>query len=354
MASSYPRRVATIPSSTFSSDAVHGGPDALGVPLHDFSTNGNGCGPCPVALAALQTVDAAHYPDPQYTALRETLARFHGVDPQRIVIAASASEFIFRITAAFASCGGRHVALPPHSYGDYRRAARAWGLTAVTWSEDGWAGGPAPSLHWACDPSSPLGQAEPGLGARIDRLPEGAACVLDLAYEPLRLEAALALTAAHRDRVWQLVTPNKALGLTGIRAAYAIAPRSERALRNAVAQLAPSWPVGGHGVALLAAWTSPDAQAHLAGSRATLVDWKTRQIAVCESLGWVCLPSVANFFCVRPGVASLPALVAGLRGHGVKVREAASFGLPEALRLAVLSPASQEALRAAVQALAAR
>lgn len=331
---------------------VHGGPDALGVPAHDFSTNGNACGPCPGALAALQAVDAAHYPDPHYTALREMLARFHGVDAGRIAVAASASEFIFRITAAFASHGGRHVLLPRHSYGDYRRAARAWGLTAVTWSEDEWAGGPAPSLHWACDPSSPLGQAEPGLGARIDRLPEGATAVIDLAYEPLRLEGALALTAAQRDRVWQLVTPNKALGLTGIRAAYAIAPRNDRTLHEAVAQLMPSWPVGGHGVALLAAWTLPEAQAHLARSRSTLVDWKARQMAVCESLGWACLPSVANFFCVHPGLKRLPALAVGLRAHGIKVREGASFGLPEALRLAVLAPASQDALRAAVQAIA--
>jgi histidinol-phosphate aminotransferase len=150
------------------------------------------------------------------------------------------------------------------------------------------------------------------------------------------------------------MTPNKALGLTGIRAAYAIAPRADRALHEAVAQLAPSWPVGSHGVALLTAWTSPEAQAQLARSRATLVEWKQRQVALCESLGWVCLPSVANFFCVRPGVHSLAALAAGLRGQGVKVREAASFGLPEALRLAVLPPASQDALRAAVPVLAAR
>ena len=174
-------------SASTNAATVHGGPDALGVPAHDFSTNGNACGPCPVALAALQAVDAAHYPDPQYTALRETLGRFHGVEAGRIIVAASASEFIFRITAAFASHGGRRVALPPHSYGDYRRAARAWGLTGVTWQDGDHAGGPGPSLHWACDPSSPTGQAEPGLGARIDRLPESATCVLDLAYEPLRL-----------------------------------------------------------------------------------------------------------------------------------------------------------------------
>ena len=326
---------------------VHGGPDALGVPAHDFSSNGNACGPCPAALAALQAADAEHYPDPQYTALRETLGRFHGVDAARIVVAASASEFIFRITAAFAARGGRYVVLPLHSYGDYRRAARAWGLTAVA------RGAPvAPdALHWCCDPSSPLGQAEPAFGARIDALPPAACCVLDLAYEALRLDGALALDATQRDRVWQLWTPNKALGLTGIRAAYAIAPRADRTLHETLLQMAPSWPAGVHGVALLEAWTRPDTQQWLADCRETLRPWKARQQALCEDLGWAVLPSVGNFFGVRPAGGGVPALAAALRARGVKVRDAASFGLPEALRLAVLPPTSQDALGAAVRSL---
>ncbi|MGL6203454.1 MAG: aminotransferase class I/II-fold pyridoxal phosphate-dependent enzyme, partial [Giesbergeria sp.] len=58
---------------------VHGGTDALGAALHDFSTNSNACGPCPAALAAVQQADATRYPDPAYTDLRAQLAAFHGV-----------------------------------------------------------------------------------------------------------------------------------------------------------------------------------------------------------------------------------------------------------------------------------
>ena len=78
---------------------MHGGPDALGVPLHDFSTNSNACGPCPLALAAVQAADASRYPDASYTALRAALADWHGVAPGRLLPAGSASEFIFRISA---------------------------------------------------------------------------------------------------------------------------------------------------------------------------------------------------------------------------------------------------------------
>ena len=84
----------------------HGGPDALGVPRFDFSTNSNACGPCPQALAAVQNADATRYPDATYTTLKQQLADFHGVDVARVVLAGSASEFIFRITAWIA----RHTA----------------------------------------------------------------------------------------------------------------------------------------------------------------------------------------------------------------------------------------------------
>ncbi|RYY64056.1 MAG: aminotransferase, partial [Comamonadaceae bacterium] len=104
---------------------THGGPDAAGAAPHDFSTNANACGPCPTALAAVQAADASRYPDPQSTHLRAQLGAFHSVDPARIVIAASGSEFIARITAAVAQGGGRRVGLPAHSYGDYERAAQA-------------------------------------------------------------------------------------------------------------------------------------------------------------------------------------------------------------------------------------
>jgi histidinol-phosphate aminotransferase len=318
---------------------LHGGPDASGVAWHDFSTNGNAVGACPAVLAALRAADAAHYPDPRYTSLRDRLAAFHGVTAERIVIAASASEFIHRVSAAVAQGGGRQVWLPAHSYGDYERAAQAWGLRLLRapGSFDGVA------LHWCCEPSSPLGQAQVDLASHADA---GSTCVLDMAYEPLRLEGRASLDAAQRNRVWQLWTPNKAMGLTGIRAAYAIAPDDRAAvpLMQRLERLAPSWPIGTHGVALLETWTGDKAQAWLAQSLQTLQAWKAQQRAACESLGWHCLPSDANFFCARTDVP-YPRLAAALRAKGIMLRDCASFGLPGHVRLGVLPPQSQQALK---------
>ena len=320
---------------------LHGGPDATGAAAHDFSTNGNAVGACPAAVAALRAVDAAHYPDPRYTALRERLAAFHGVAGERIVIAASASEFIHRISAAVAQGGGRQAWLPLHSYGDYERAAMAWGLQVLRAPEPH---GDA-ALHWCCEPSSPLGQAQADLALHADAR---STCVLDMAYEPLRLEGRASLDAAQRNRVWQLWTPNKAMGLTGIRAAYAIAPDDVGAnpLLQRLERLAPSWPLGVHGVALLETWTGDEAQAWLAQSLQTLRIWKAQQRTLCESLGWQCLPSDTNFFCARTDTP-YPPLAAALRTGGIKLRDCASFGLPGHVRLGVLPPQSQQALKEA-------
>ena len=178
--------------------------------------------------------------------------------------------------------------------------------------------------------------------------------MLDRAYEPLRLSAASTLSPQQLQTTWQLWTPNKALGLTGLRAAYAIAPAGQADAAAALEQLCPSWPVGAHGEAMLQAWVGSQAQDWLAASLKTLREWKARQISVCGSLGWQCLPGDANFFCTQPALPeglSLPQALAALRAHGIKLRDTTSFGLPGHVRLGVLPPAAQDALHNAWQQL---
>lgn len=332
--------------------AAHGGPDALGVPRFDFSTNSNSGGPCPLAWAAVQQADASRYPDPNYTALRALLANFHAVQVDRVLLGASASEFIHRISAWVARQGGQTVALPAYHYGDYARAAQAWGLRPVSTSAHA-------ALLWACEPCSPRGQAQPGLADWVRDLQPHQTLALDRAYAPLRLRGRCSLQESGLDRVWQLFTPNKALGLTGVRAAYAIAPRDallpgpggQASAVQALMRLAPSWPLGVHGVALLQAWVQADVQAWLADSLGVLRDRKAQQIAMLQGLGWQVQPSEANYFCARP---ALPAGVdwlawlAHLRTWGIKLRDATSFGLSGWVRLGVLAPQAQDALRVAL------
>lgn len=301
---------------------LHGGPDAQGIPRWDFSTNSNACGPAPIAWDA---VDASRYPDPAYTGLRAALAAHHGVTAGRIVIAASASEFIARISTAVALARpGAGVFIPRPCYGDYAAAAAARGLREVECE--------AAALVWHASPGSPLGRSTP-LACT-----DGAVHVIDCAYAPLRLSG-----PQYRmpETAWQLWSPNKALGLTGIRAAYAIAPAADP-LRQPLLDLAPSWPVGAHGVAMLSAWTAPAAQHWLHDALATLRRWKARQLDLCATLGWQCEASETPFHVARADglVERLPRL----REHGLKLRDTASMGLPGAVRLGVQPPDAQDAL----------
>jgi histidinol-phosphate aminotransferase len=320
----------------------HGGPDAMGPARWDFSTNVNAAGPCPQAVLALALADATRYPDPGYHALRERLAAWHGVAAQRILFAASASEFIQRVTAVGARLDPGPVAVPALAYGDYAVAAAACGRAVVA-SDDR-----AATLRWYAEPGSPLGQDSAAPAG-----PAGRPTVLDLAYAPLRLAGDACWSTGQRDAVFQLYSPNKALGLPGVRGAYAIAPARAawpvQAWCAALEAAQPSWPLGAHAVALLECWSEPAVQAWLADTRATLRAWTTALRTGLAELGLEPAPSVTPFLCARLPAAARPA---ALRAHGLAVRDTASFGLPGWMRVSAQAPQAQTVLFAALRALA--
>jgi histidinol-phosphate aminotransferase len=330
-----------------------------------------------VALHAVQQANPQRYPDPAYTHLRSALAGLHGVATERVLLAASASEFIQRITAWRWRAGDRHVWTPPHAYGDYTHAAQAWGLQLTTLPDlsSGFNSStllePAPTLlaeskqqgqlRWLCDPGSPLGQSESAqtLAAVLSGLPRTASnqfgltlqasqvtLVVDRAYAPLRLQGQSALSPEQLDQVWQLWSPNKALGLTGVRAAYAIAPLGAEADVLALDVLAASWPIGVHGEAMLQAWTLAETQQWVAQSRPRLAQWLQALRETLQNHGWTCAPTDTPYFCAKP-----PSLLdaSALRRHGIKCRDATSFGLPGWWRWSAQPPEALAALDAALK-----
>ena len=320
---------------------VHGGEDERGGVLWDFSSNSNSAGPCPVAREAVQLANPGHYPDPNYTQLRVALAAHHGVDADRVLIAASASEFIQRVTAWSSRGGGKYYWTPKHAYGDYAHAATSWGLSKLESPERA-------NLVWLCDPSSPLGQT-----LCVDELkflsPKSpCTTVLDCAYMPLRLEGECLHEARVLDQVWQLWSPNKALGLTGVRGAYVIAPVGSHSLVMELETLSASWPLGVHGQAMLLAWTLEDTQAWVNGSKTLLKEWKEALMLSLEQLGWFCQWSQSHYFCAKPPEKILST---DLRRFDIKLRDASSFGLPGLWRLSAQKPEAIFALEHALKSI---
>lgn len=342
----------------------HGGPDG-GTPIaHDFSTNANPLGPPPGLATALRELDRRRYPDPRYRALREGLARWLGMAPERVLPTAGTSEAIRRLTLAAMQQGVGSVWLPRPGYGDYASAAGALGLRVCEYAEadellDGLRAEKAPVLLWLCEPCNPTGRSLPAaFWSALVRVAAQRRLViaLDLAYEPLRLEGmegtgeveqAGAVPLALTQQAWQCFSPNKALGLTGVRAGYLVAPAHDTlGLLPRVEALAPSWVLSAEGVALLEVLPHTATHDWLAQSRAQLLRWGQDQREALASLGWQQRPSVTNFWLARPVEqgAALQQRLVRLREQGVKLRDATSFGLPGWVRVSVQPPPSQQAL----------
>lgn len=319
---------------------LHGGPDADGPLPWDFSTCANAAGPCPRALAAVRDANPTRYPDPQGRALRDALAALHGVAARRVLLAASASEFIQRITAVGARLLPGPVGVPRQGYGDYAAAAAAWQRPCIDDAAD------TPTLRWIAEPSSPQ-----GLATAPPADPGALPTVLDAVYAPLRITGESPWTDAARDAVFVLHSPNKALGLVGVRGAYAIAPLEARYdvgdWCDALEAATPSWPLSSHAEGMLHAWATPAVQDWVRESRTTLVDWKRALLNLLSERGFASQASVVPFLVTRP---PRPVPAAHLRTFGVAVRDAASFGLPGWWRVCAQTPAALRALSAALDA----
>lgn len=314
---------------------AHGGTDAGAPPRFDFSTNANALGPSPVARAALLAVDPTGYPDPAYTALRAALADWHGRRPEEVVVGAGACELIHR---AVRTTAGPVVVWEP-TFGEYGYAAAVAGVPLrrardrASWLRML----PGAALAFLCLPNSPDGRtADAGPLAAAARA-AGCRLMIDLAYHPL---------SQQRDDppvdAWQLWAPNKAHGVTGVRAAYVLAPAGDAArLRRA-----PSWVLSAHGAAFLATLPTAPAQRWVERTRAVLWRWRDELAADLRAADVPVHVGGANFLLAAVGDAATTA--ARLRAVGIRVRDATSFGLPDTLRLSAQPPAARAALVAAL------
>lgn len=333
---------------------AHGGPDGGLAITADFSTNAHPCGPNPFVLRAVRDARVDAYPDPAYRRLREALAVFHDVALERIVMGASASELIWRVTQLFANVTPRssaHVVIAAPTFGEYRRAAAGSRLAIVAPSR---VKADMATLRWTCSPNNPTGEL---LDAQIERqvavhTDDDWPVIVDLAYRPFHslLEPGAGmhpgwLRANWADRVVQLWSPNKLHGLTGVRGAYLVLPGREHETlsERSLAALAPSWVLGADGVAMLQAHVAPQALTHALAAQPELQSWKASQDDALREAGWQLRASRLHFGLARPAWPAREALPLRcwhehLRLHGIKLRDATSFGLPEWVRLSVRPP----------------
>lgn len=318
---------------------LHGGTDSLPEPRYDFSSNANSLGPCPPVLAAVRAANVSRYPDPLYVRLRERLAAWHGTSADRIVVGAGASELILRLIRHF----DRTVLQLAPTFSEYARGAgiaRKRLISASSAETFLRAQTRQRCLGFLCCPNNPTGEVwSPSLIATAAR--QGP-LVIDLAYASLCGSTQAAEIEGAAADAWRLYSPNKALGLTGIRGAYLIAPRAVRRL----AEEAPSWVIGRDAVAMLESSLEPPAREWLADSIPRLWRWRTQLAEGLRRLRLQVRESPATFLLVDVGEAGR--ISKRLREGGIRARDATSFGLGRWLRLSAQPPPARKALLAAL------
>jgi|HubBroStandDraft_2_1064218.scaffolds.fasta_scaffold03398_6 histidinol-phosphate aminotransferase len=342
--------------------SVHGGTDS-GPPIRfDFSTNAHPLGPNPFVREAVFRADRTRYPDPHYRRLRCSLGAFHGVDADRIVVGASASELIWRLTRCFIATGAAAILTDDRTFGEYLRAAKVLGAPVAAersaWPLD------TPVLRWCCNPDNPTGAFQDQVcETALTGMPSASVShdlvIADLAYWPFRtilssdeLSLDEACTAVLRtqwaDAVIQLWSPNKVHGLTGVRGAYLVLPAKPNSRINAetLTSLAPSWVLGADGVALLQAHVCQDAFDFLRDTAPTLRAWKKEQDRRLSAAGWHPESSSLHYALWRPPIEPdlQPRWHAHLRESGVKLRDTTSFDRPGWVRLVSRAPHDVETL----------
>ncbi len=317
----------------------------------DFSASVSPLGPPPGLWEALANVDLTAYPDPECLELKDALGQLHGIETDHILVGNGSTELIHLLARAYlgqSSDGTNHsVLLLTPTYGEYAGACSLEGaelIQAEACREAGFAwdldqvaeviSNRRPTLVFLCNPNNPTGvYLAPEEVAMLANIASqaGALLVLDEAYVNFVDNPWDSTTLLRRDGVENVAllrSMTKDYALTGLRLGYVLAhPRTIAML----ARLQPDWSVNGlaqvGGVFALA-----DA-GYLPAARQAVNDSKDFLVGSFQQMGFRPLPSTANYLLVEVGNGS--DWRERLMRRGIFVRDCASFGMPDCIRVGI-------------------
>ncbi len=344
---------------------VHGGANiaelrALGLrpdDVLDFSASVNPLGAPPGARTAMLGVNLASYPDPACTELREALARRHCVSPEQILVGNGSTELIHLTAMACLARRNRAIIFTP-TFGEYEAACRAQDADIICVAADesaafGWDIPAAaaliakrrPAVAFMCNPNNPSGRYLPEEDVRCIAEAVGAdgLLLLDEAYLPFVARRWDSLPLLDMGNVALLRSMTKDYGLTALRLGYMLAPP---AIIERVGRRQHSWSV--NALAQAAGIAALEDEAHIRAGKQEVCRAKRLLADGLAALGLECLPSDANFILVKVGDAAA-ARQRLLTRHHIIVRDCASFGLPEYMRVGIRKTEDCERLVAAMR-----
>jgi histidinol-phosphate aminotransferase len=330
-----------------------------------LASNENPLGPSPMAIEAVRKAAAEMhiYPDASGFAVKEALSGHFGCPSNQILLGNGSDELIRYLGDILLSGSDTELIMGDPSFVRYESAAElaGAGLVKVPLTRDlrhdvdamADAFSPRTRLVYIANPNNPTGTVV--TRAEVDRLlarlPSGAVLVLDEAYYEFGAHLGEYPDSLNYVKagapVVGLRTFSKAYGLAGIRLGYGFASRE---IADAIDRAREPFNVNSLAqAAAIAALGDPE---HVRKTVAENGRGLAAIAAACDQLGYLTIPSYANFVLIDLGRPAEPVFQALLR-EGVIVRSGHVLGLPTYLRVSVGSAAEVATFITALQKVSA-
>jgi histidinol-phosphate aminotransferase len=294
--------------------------------LVKLNTNESPFGPSPLALEAMReaaTDTLRLYPDPEATELREALAAHHRVKPEQVFVGNGSDEVLAHAFVALLK-QPRPLLFPDVTYSFYPVWAQLFDLACETVPlDDGMRvrvddyRREAGSIVIA-NPNAPTGVALPRPDiARLLEDHSNIPVLIDEAYVDFGGDSAVPLIADHPNLL-VVQTMSKSRALAGLRVGYALGDAGLIEALRRVKDSFNSYPLGR--IAQAGATAAVRDEAYFRESCAKVVAGREAMTRELTKLGFVVLPSNANFVFARHPARGGAEFATALRESAVLVR----------------------------------
>ena len=350
--------------SRFWSDIVHrltpyvpGEQPALAHPVK-LNTNENPYPPSPRVVDAIRRelgqdgASLRKYPDPTARALREAVAKHHGLRVEQVFAGNGSDEVLAHAFQALLK-HDEPIRFPDITYSFYPVYAQLYGVAYRTIPLN---------VDFAIDvddyrspnggvllpnPNAPTGRALPL--AEIEVLLKAnpdAPVIIDEAYVDFGAESAIRLIDTYPNLL-VVQTTSKARSLAGMRVGFAFGDPALIEALTRVKDSFNSYPLDR--LAQVAALASYEDQTWFEESCAKVVESRERLTAELQALGFDVVPSAANFVFAKHPAHDAATLAAALKAKEIFVRHFRLPRIDQHLRISIGAPAECDALVAALK-----
>ncbi len=340
----------------------HGAPnyselESLGISADqviDFSTNSNPYGPSPNVRTVLKEVVLDRYPDRDCLALRRAISAHHNLPSGKILPGNGTAELILSVALTYLQPGDRVLILGP-TFGEYANAAALMGAKI---HEDRATAEKAFAfdtnrikqilestrfrLVFICNPNNPTGQA-----ISLEIVEQWAQdhpqtlFVIDEAYINFTQGIPTAVDIQSPNML-VLRSMTKDYALAGLRLGYAI---GNPEIINYLKKSQPPWSV--NALAQTAGIIAVKDHEYLQSCLDQISHEKASLIEALKKLGFSPVPSQTHYFLIPVGDGA--SFRSQLLERGLQVRDCASFGLPDYVRIATRRAEENHQLLEAIQ-----